>query len=170
MRTSDKFQVASSFDISKTIDLYVQFAKMFYNVPKRSFWVLGPTAGWHPKPRTDDFRNIIVFLLTRNLGTLKSDIVSRKHQQCICTDLKFSNWKFEDWNYGNRPWRRGRAGRKVRAARQGLYLFPDILWMITVPGDLRRHSLSPTTAASVCPSRRFQTADHDTKLIFVLIS
>ena len=24
--------------------------------------------------------------------------------QLICSDLRLSNWKFEDWNYGNRPW------------------------------------------------------------------
>ena len=36
-------------------------------------------------------------------GTLKSDIVSKKHPQSICSDLRLSNWKFEDWNNGNRP-------------------------------------------------------------------
>ena len=25
-----------------------------------------------------------------------------KHPQLICSDLRLSNWKFEDWNYGNR--------------------------------------------------------------------
>ena len=39
----------------------------------------------------------------RDPGTLKSDIVSKKHPQLICSDLRLSNWKFEDWNYGNRP-------------------------------------------------------------------
>ena len=50
-----------------------------------------------------DFRKFIVFL-GRDPGTLKSDIVSKKHPQLICSDLRLSNWKFEDWNYGNRPW------------------------------------------------------------------
>ena len=40
----------------------------------------------------------------RDPGTLKSDIVSKKHPQLICSDLRLSNWKFEDWNYGNRPY------------------------------------------------------------------
>ena len=40
----------------------------------------------------------------RDPGTLKSDIVSKKHPQLICSDLKPSNWKFEDWKYGNRPY------------------------------------------------------------------
>ena len=35
--------------------------------------------------------------------TLKSDIASKKHPLLICSDLRLSNWKFEDWNYGNRP-------------------------------------------------------------------
>ena len=50
---------------------------------------------------TVDFRNFIVFF-GRDPGTLKSDIVSKKHPQLICSDLRLSNWKFEDWNYGNR--------------------------------------------------------------------
>ena len=28
----------------------------------------------------------------------------KKHPQLICSDLRLSNWKFEDWNYGNRPY------------------------------------------------------------------
>ena len=51
-----------------------------------------------------DFRNFIVFLLGRGLGTLKSDTVPNKHPQLVCVDLRFSNWKAEDWNYGNRPY------------------------------------------------------------------
>ena len=39
----------------------------------------------------------------RDPGTLKSDIVSKRHPQLIRSDLRLSNWKFEDWNYGNRP-------------------------------------------------------------------
>ena len=42
--------------------------------------------------------------LGRDPGTLKSDIVSKKHPQLICSDLRLSYWKFEDWNYGNRPY------------------------------------------------------------------
>ena len=42
--------------------------------------------------------------LGRDPGTLKSDIVSKKHPQLSCSDLRLSNWKFEDWNYGNRPY------------------------------------------------------------------
>ena len=40
---------------------------------------------------TVDFRNFIVFLLGRDPGTLKSDIVSNKHPQLICSDLRLSN-------------------------------------------------------------------------------
>ena len=40
---------------------------------------------------TVDFRNFIVFLLGRDPGTLKSDIVSKKHPQLICSDLRLSN-------------------------------------------------------------------------------
>ena len=64
---------------------------------------------------TVDFRDFIVFLLSRDPGTLKSDIVSKKHPRLICSDLRFSNWKFEDWNYGNRPYRRRRRTRDPRA-------------------------------------------------------
>ena len=56
-----------------------------------------------PNLRTVDFRNLIVFLLGRDPGTLKSDIVSKKHSQLICSDLRLSICKFEDWNHGNRP-------------------------------------------------------------------
>ena len=42
--------------------------------------------------------------LGRDPGILKSDIVSKKHPQLICSDLRLSNWKFEDWNYGSRPY------------------------------------------------------------------
>ena len=40
---------------------------------------------------TVDFRNFIVFLLGRDPGTLKSDIVSKKLPQLICSDLRLSN-------------------------------------------------------------------------------
>ena len=53
---------------------------------------------------TVDSRNFIVFFLGRDPGTLKSDIVSKKHPQLICPYLRLSNWKSEDWNYGNRPY------------------------------------------------------------------
>ena len=53
---------------------------------------------------TVDFRDFIVFLFVRDPGTLKSDIVSKEHPQLIRSDLRLSNWKFEDWNYGNRPY------------------------------------------------------------------
>ena len=39
---------------------------------------------------TVDFRNFVVFF-GRDPGTLKSDIVSRKHPQLICPDLSLSN-------------------------------------------------------------------------------
>ena len=39
----------------------------------------------------------------RDPGTLKSDIVPKKHPQLFCSDLRLSSWKFEGWNYGNRP-------------------------------------------------------------------
>ena len=28
--------------------------------------------------------------------------VKKQHPQLICSDLRLSNWKFEDWNYGKR--------------------------------------------------------------------
>ena len=40
---------------------------------------------------TVDFRNFIVFFLGRDPGILKSDIVSKKHPQLICSDLRLSN-------------------------------------------------------------------------------
>ena len=40
--------------------------------------------------RTVEFRNFIVFLLGRDPGTLKSDIVSKKHPQLNCSDLRLS--------------------------------------------------------------------------------
>ena len=30
--------------------------------------------------------------------------VKKKHPQWICSDVRLSNWKFEDWNYGNRQY------------------------------------------------------------------
>ena len=30
--------------------------------------------------------------------------VKKTHPQLICSDLRLSNWNFEDWNYGNRPY------------------------------------------------------------------
>ena len=37
------------------------------------------------------FRSFIVFLLGPDPGTLKSDIVSKKHPHLICPDLRLSN-------------------------------------------------------------------------------
>ena len=54
----------------------------------------------HVYSRFPKFNRVI---LGRDPGTLKSDIVSNKHPQLICSDLRLSIWKFEDWNYGNRP-------------------------------------------------------------------
>ena len=42
------------------------------------------------------FRNFIVLFSCRDPGTLKSDIVSKKHPQLSCSDLRLSNRKFED--------------------------------------------------------------------------
>ena len=53
--------------------------------------------------------------LGRDPGTLKSDIVSKRHPQLICSDLKLSNWKFEDWNYGNRPYLLQKVGNSCIA-------------------------------------------------------
>ena len=54
---------------------------------------------WHCYGRFSKFHRAF---LGRDPGSLKSDIVSKKHPQWICSDLRLSNWKFEDWNYGNR--------------------------------------------------------------------
>ena len=56
---------------------------------------ISPRDAWR-RDHTVDFRNFIVFLLGRDPGTLKSDIVSKKHPQLICSDLRLSNSKFED--------------------------------------------------------------------------
>ena len=57
--------------------------------------------------------------LGRDPGTLKSDIVfKKKHPQSICSDLRLSNWEFEDWNYGNRAYHYIiRLGRRVAESR-----------------------------------------------------
>ena len=51
--------------------------------------------GWAPiawpGSNTVDFRNFIVFFSGRDPGTLKSDIVSKKHPQLICSDLRLSD-------------------------------------------------------------------------------
>ena len=43
----------------------------------------------------------------------------KKHPQLNCSDLRLSNWKIEDWNYGNRPYanlmRVGRSSRTWRS-------------------------------------------------------
>ena len=46
---------------------------------------------WPVLSITVDFRNVIVFLLSRDPGTLKFDIVSNRHPQLICSDLRLSN-------------------------------------------------------------------------------
>ena len=53
-------------------------------------------------PTTVDFRNFIVFLGPRPWHIEIRHRVN-KHPQLICSDLRLSNWKLEDWNYGNRP-------------------------------------------------------------------
>ena len=90
-------------------------------------------------------------LLGREPGTLKSDIVSKKHPQLICSDSRLSNWKFEDWNYGNRPYDRQSnqpstnacIGASTRARRQSKpllatsclkYLFVSLLLSLFVLG------------------------------------
>ena len=62
--------------------------------------------------------------LGRDPGTLKSDIVSNKHPQFICSDLRLSNWKFEDWYYGNRPCRT-------------CCLFLQVIWRIAARWSVR---------------------------------
>ena len=62
----------------------------------------------------------------RDPGTLKSDIVSNKHPQLICSDLRLSNWKFEDWNYGNRPYR-----NRLRTSRT--YTCAYMLYVYAIP-------------------------------------
>ena len=74
--------------------------------------------------------------LGRDPGTLKSDIVSKKHPQLICSDLRLSNWKFEDWNYGNRP-----------------YTKPNQLLLTTpIPWDPLGSLQSVITRVSICIS------------------
>ena len=53
-------------------------------------------------PSYGRFPKFHLVCLGRDPGTLKSDIVSKKHPRLICSDLRLSNGKFEDWNYGNR--------------------------------------------------------------------
>ena len=68
-------------------------------------WNIGiPCKEPMPCRHTVDFRHFIVFVCGLDPGTLKSDIVSKKHPQLIRSDLRLSNWKFEDWNYGNWPY------------------------------------------------------------------
>ena len=50
-----------------------------------------------------DFRNFIVFFRAETLAHWNPTSCQKKHPQSICSDLRLSNWKFEDWNYGNRP-------------------------------------------------------------------
>ena len=42
-------------------------------------------------PGAVDVRSFIVFFSGRDPGTLKSDIVSKKHPHLICSDLRLSN-------------------------------------------------------------------------------
>ena len=55
---------------------------------------------------TIDFRNFIVFFWAETLAHWNPTSCQQTHPQLICSDLRLSNWKFEDWNYGNRPYRK----------------------------------------------------------------
>ena len=83
--------------------VYVYPVQDYNTMKHRNKLLMGPCWAAKGTNTTVDFRNFIVFLLGRDPGTLKSDIVSKRHPQLICSDLRLSNWNFEDWNYGNRP-------------------------------------------------------------------
>ena len=68
----------------------------------------------------------------RDSGTLKSDIVSNKHPQLVCSDLRLSNWKFEDWNYGNRPHRKATIATISIAINNRLLIAIDVYIYIYV--------------------------------------
>ena len=53
---------------------------------------------------TVDFRNLIVLFWAETLAHWNPTSCQKQHPQLICSDLRLSNWKFEDWNYGNRPY------------------------------------------------------------------
>ena len=53
---------------------------------------------------TVDFRIFIVFVWAETLAHWNPTSCQKRHPQLICSDLRLSNWKFEDWNYGNRPY------------------------------------------------------------------
>ena len=74
-------------------DIYIYISLMFRALLKRRLLT------WYGR-----FPKCHRVFLGRDPGTLKFDIVSKKHPQLICSDLRLSNWKFEDWNYGNRPY------------------------------------------------------------------
>ena len=63
---------------------------------------------------TVDFRNFIVFFGPRPWHIEIRHRV-KKHPQLICSDLRLSNWVFEDWNYGNRPYSLVSKGGKWRS-------------------------------------------------------
>ena len=60
-------------------------------------------------PLTVDFRNFNVFVWPRPWHIEIRHRV-KKHLQSICSDLRLSNRKFEDSNYGNRPHAARRRG------------------------------------------------------------
>ena len=53
-----------------------------------------------------DFRNFFVFFWAETLAHWNPTSCQKKHPQLVCSDLRLSDRKFEDWNYGNRPCRR----------------------------------------------------------------
>ena len=79
-------------------------------------------------------------LLGRDPGTLKSIIVSKKHPQLNCSDLRLSDWKFEDWNCGNRPYTvcylslffsERNSRNEIRTNRSPLTLHtPGLRWLV----------------------------------------
>ena len=58
----------------------------------------------YTKTSTVDFRNFIVLFWAETLAHWNPTSCQQKHPQLICSDLRLSNWRFEDWNYGNRPY------------------------------------------------------------------
>ena len=46
---------------------------------------------------TVDFRNFIVFFWAENLAHWNPTSCQTKHPQLVCSELRLSNWNFEDW-------------------------------------------------------------------------
>ena len=88
--------------------------------------------------------------LGRDPGTLKSDILSKKHPQLICSDLRLSNWKFEDWNYGNRPYIRGwpwpPPSRPSASSTRGYYQHIYISYLFAWRGHCAGSAISDANA------------------------